>query len=477
MKTSQLSNVTDATPKESTADVSGTPFRSRKERRALGKSLREKCPRHLHGMWKPAADRAEPVHLVQQADEGRLPELLALRHGRMVQSPFTFYRGAALNMANDLTSLPTPGIHVQCCGDAHLMNFGGFATAERNIIFAINDLDETLPAPWDWDLKRLAASFVIASRDNGLGDSIAKDAVLACVRSYRENMATFSEMKSLDLWYHAIEAEGLIASIADPALRRRVIRRVEKERVHSLAEELFPKLASGTGDSAIIKDERPTIFHPQGQKPGTLESAVKKAINRYRESLTPAQRVLIDRYRIVDEAIKVVGVGSVGTRCWVVLLMDGAGDPLFLQVKEARASVLEAYAGKSVYRHHGQRVVNGYRLMQPASDMFLGWTKGELGYDYYLRQLRDIKVKPVVETFGKVEMLGFADWCGQSLALSHARSGDPSLITGYLGKSDAFDKAIATFSLLYADQNEADHARFKEAIRSGTIKVEFDPPE
>jgi len=458
-------------------DGTATHSPSRAERRALGKSLRGKCPRGLHGVWKRTVDRPDPVCLVQQANEGRLPELVPLRHGRMLQSPFTFYRGAALNMAHDVASLPTPGIHVQCCGDAHLMNFGGFATAERNIIFAINDLDETLPAPWDWDLKRLAVSFAIACRDNGLSDSTAKDAVLACVRSYRECMATFSEMKSLDLWYHAIEAEALIASIDDPALRRRVIRRVEKERASSMAEVLFPKLASGKGGTALIRDERPSIFHPQGQKPGTLEVAIRKGFSGYRESLTPAQRVLVDRFKIVDAAIKVVGVGSVGTRCWVVLLMDGAGDPLFLQVKEARASVLEAYAGKSVYENHGQRVVNGHRLVQPASDMFLGWTKGEQGWDYYVRQLRDVKIKPAVETFGKVEMIGFADWCGQSLALSHARSGDPSIISGYLGKSDEFDKAIAAFSILYADQNEADYARFKQAIDEGTLKAEFDPPE
>ena len=380
-------------------------------------------------------------------------------------------------MAHDLATLPTPGVEVQCCGDAHLMNFGGFATAERNIIFGINDLDETLPAPWDWDLKRLAVSFVVASRDNGLSDMVGKDAVLSCVQAYRKSMKTYSEMKSLDLWYHSIEAESLIASIDSAGLRQRVIRRIEKARASSLAEDLFPKLALGTGKAAVIKDEVPTIFHPQGMSAGTVDSSITKGFEAYRKSLTPSQRVLVDRFEIIDAAIKVVGVGSVGTRCWVLLLTDGAGDPLFLQVKEARESVLEPYAGKSVFGNSGQRVVNGYRLMQPASDIFLGWTKGESGHEHYVRQLRDIKVKPAVETFGKSEMELYADWCGQSLALSHARSGDPSVISGYLGKSDEIDNAIAVFSLLYAEQNEADYGLFKRAVNNGTLKVAFDPPE
>ena len=449
----------------------------RTERRAEGKRLREKCPRDEHKAWKPQADRPHPVDMVRKADEGRLQDLVPLRHGRMARSPFTFFRGAALNMAHDLATLPTPGIEVQCCGDAHLMNFGGFATAERNIIFGINDLDETLPAPWDWDLKRLTVSFVVACRDNGLSDAIGKDAVLSCVEAYRKSMKAYSEMKSLDLWYHSIEAEALIASIDSAAMRQRVIRRIEKARMSSLAEDLFPKLALGAGRTATIKDEMPIIFHPRGVNAGALDTAITKGFEAYRKSLTPSQRVLVDRFEIVDAAFKVVGVGSVGTRCWVLLLTDGAGDPLFLQVKEARESVLEPYAGKSQFGNHGQRVVNGHRLMQPASDIFLGWTKGEGGHEHYVRQLRDIKVKPAVETFGKTEMMLYANWCGQSLALSHARSGDPSIISGYLGKSDEIDNAIATFSLLYAEQNEADYALFKRAVNDGTLKVAFDPPE
>ncbi|WP_434668340.1 DUF2252 domain-containing protein [Paraburkholderia sp. A3BS-1L] len=454
-----------------------THQRPRAERRALGKKLREQCPRDLHGVWKPAADRPDPVHLVEVSDKRRLPQLLALRHGRMALSPFTYYRGAALNMAHDLAALPATGVRVQCSGDAHLVNFGGFATAERNIIFSINDLDETLPGPWEWDLKRLAASVIIASRDNGLSNGAAEDAALACVRSYREHMNEYSEMNSLDLWYHAIETEALIASLPDPAMRRRTVRAIEKARESSLAEDLFPKLAAGTGQEAAIREQPPTLFHPPELPPGKIDALANEAMATYRESLTPAHRMLLGRFDILDAAIKVVGVGSVGTICWVVLLMEGTGTPLFLQVKEARASVLEAYAGRSVYGNHGQRVVNGHWLMQPASDIFLGWTAGPGGHHFYVRQLRDVKVKPAVENFGKVEMAIFAGWCGQSLALSHARSGDPAVISGYLGKSDAFDKTIAAFSAAYADQNEADHAALVRAIRGGRLEATVEEAE
>ena len=371
--------------------------------------------------------------------------------------------------------MPSIGVRVQCCGDAHLVNFGGFATPERNIIFAINDLDETLPAPWEWDLKRLAASVVIASRDNGLSESTARDTVLICVRSYREHMAKFSEMKSLDLWYFTLELEMLISTIADPYLRRRAIKRLEKQRQASLTEEIFPKLAEVSNHTAVIKDQLPTIFHTKSIPAGKIRPFVWDTYARYRDSLTAAHRVILDRFRLLDVAIKVVGVGSVGTRCWVALLMDGAGDPLILQIKEARPSVLEAYAGKSVYPNHGQRVVNGHGLVQPSSDMFLGWCEGRGGRPhYYLRQLRDVKIKPAVEAFGKAEMTLFADWCGQSLALSHARSGDPSVISGYLGKSDVFDEALAAFSVAYADQTEADHALLMRAIHNGKVKAQFE---
>jgi uncharacterized protein (DUF2252 family) len=448
-----------------------TRHRPRAERYAMGKALRKKCPREAHSKWKAPRDRLDPVQVVLEADKGRLTELLPLRHGRMVMSPFTFYRGAALNMAMDLASTPNTGVRVQCCGDAHLGNFRGFATPERNVILAINDLDETLPAPWEWDVKRLAASIVIACRDNGMSESTAKEVVLKCVKSYREHMTELSQMGSLDLWYLAQEWEAIVAGIMDPAIRRRALRRLAKASETSIAEDVFPKLTKMSGGRPVIKEQRPTIFHMEWQRPGEISRRVLKTLSIYLESLTPATRVLLDHYRIKDLAIKVVGVGSVGTRCWIVLLADGAGDPLFLQVKEARASVLEAYAGKSVYANHGQRVVNGHRLMQPASDIFLGWTEGAHGHEYYVRQLRDVKIKLAIEKLNKDEMAIFADCCGQSLAISHARSGDPSLISGYLGKSDAFDEALANFAVAYADQTEADHALLKQAVRSGKVKT------
>jgi uncharacterized protein (DUF2252 family) len=300
-----------------------------------------------------------------------MPELLPLRHGRMLRSAFTFYRGAALTMACDLASTPKTGIRVQCCGDAHLCNFGGFATPERRVIFSVNDLDETLPAPWEWDVKRLAASFLIACRDNGLNDRIGKDVVAKCVRTYRESMAEFSQLKTLELWYTALGADELVANIKDPALRQRALNRLQKEKARSIAEDIFPKLVEPKAKIPYIKDQLPTIFHAAGHPPGQVQKIVADSIAGYRETLPPSIQLLLDRYQLRDAAIKVVGIGSVGTRCWVLLFMAGEGDPLFLQVKEARRSVLEKYAGASTFQNHGQRVINGYRLIQPASDMFI----------------------------------------------------------------------------------------------------------
>jgi len=441
---------------------------------AAGKRLRAHCPRASHANWRAGPGRPDPVSLVTLADKGRLPELLALRHGRMARSPFTFYRGSALAMATDLARTPTSGIRVQCCGDAHLSNFGGFATPERRVIFSINDLDETLPGPFEWDVKRLAASFTVASRNNGLTESAAKDATQACVRSYRESMAEFSEMRMMELWYLVLTVESMIASVPDPAFRRRALKRLRKESGKSVAEDIFPKLAGSAGRQHHIKDQLPTIFHLAGYPPGRIEAALQATFARYRGTLTPSVQTVLDRFEIQDAAIKVVGVGSVGTRCWVLLLMAGEDDPLFLQIKEARRSVLEPFAGKSAYANHGQRVVNGQRLMQPYSDIFLGWTTGELGVHYYFRQLRDIKLSILVETFDRALMTLYAKWAGRALALAHARSGDAATITGYLGKGDTFDRAIAGFSGTYADQNERDHARFIRAIRKGTISADMD---
>ena len=414
--------------------------------------------------------------MVLAAEKGRLKDLLPLRHGRMAASPFTFYRGAALTMASDLAATPVTGVRVQCCGDAHLCNFGGFATPERRVIFSINDLDETLPAPWEWDVKRLAASFVVACRDNGVSDAKAKDAVMTCVRTYRESMAEFSRMKTLELWYTVMDADELVAGIKDPKLRRRALERLQKERGTSVAEDIFPKLVEQKGEMPIIKDQLPTIFHAEGHTPGEVQQVLLDSFADYRASLPHSYQSLLDRYEICDAAIKVVGIGSVGTACFVLLLMARVGDPLFLQVKEARASVLERYAGASEFSNHGQRVVNGYRLMQPFSDIFLGWTAGRGAgkRHFFLRQLRDIKISVRVETFGAAEMNLYASWCGRALALSHARSGSSALLSGYMGNSDVFDQALASFSIAYANQNEKDHAALKRAIRAGKVKARFE---
>ncbi len=463
----------EPTPTQGSASAKGL---SKAEARALGKQLRDACPRASHAAWKAPKGRPDPVQLILDAEKGRLPDLLPLRHGRMAASPFTFYRGAALTMASDLAATPVSGLRVQCCGDAHLCNFGGFATPERKVIFSINDLDETLPAPWEWDLKRLAASFVVACRDNGLSESVAKDVVMTCVRTYRESIAEYSQMQTLELWYAALGADELVADIKDPKLRRRGLKRLQKERGKSVAEDIFPKLVEQKGERPIIKDQLPTIFHAEGMTPGEVQQVLLDTFADYRATLPTSYQSLLDRYEICDVAIKVVGIGSVGTSCWVFLLMAAAGDPLFLQVKEARASVLERYAGASVFPNHGQRVVDGYRRMQPASDMFLGWTKGRGGQHrhFFLRQLRDIKISIRVETFGVPEMNLYATWCGRALALSHARSGSSAVLSGYMGKSDAFDQALASFSVAYANQNEKDHAALKRAIRAGKVEARFE---
>ncbi len=445
---------------------------SRNEAYALGKKLREACPRESHAGWAPPKGRPDAVDLVLEAEKGRLPDLLPLRHGRMAKSAFTFYRGAALTMASDLASTPVSGLRVQACGDAHLCNFGGFATPERKIIFSINDLDETLPAPWEWDVKRLGPSFVVACRDNGLSEAVAKDVVLTCVRTYRESMAEFSRMKTLELWYRTITIEELMADLTG-LVRKRLVKRIEKERAKSRGAELFPKLAERRGDVPVIKDLLPTIFHTEENPPGEVQEMFLDALAVYRGTLPHATQTLLDRFELRDAAVKVVGVGSVGTLCMVLLLTAGDDDPLFLQIKEARASVLEPYAGASVFANQGQRVVNGYRLMQPASDMFLGWSRGRKR-DFFIRQLRDMKLGPLVETFGEEEFSIYASFCGRALALAHARSGSSAALSGYMGKSDVFDEAIASFSFDYADQNEKDHAALMRAIKAGKVEARFE---
>lgn len=393
----------------------------------------------------------------------------------MMKSPFTFYRGAALNMAADLATTPATGPRVQACGDSHLLNFGIYATPERRVIFDINDLDETLPAPWEWDVKRLATSFVLACRSNGLSEDDARDAALACARSYRENMANFSRMRALDVWYAKMDVEDMLPQIKDPESRKRLRKRLVRAKEKSVAEFDFPKLADTASEHVTIKDNPPLIYHWQKLGKDEDNANIRQGFARYRDTLPMERRVLLDRFAIKDLAVKVVGVGSVGTLCAILLLMANDDDPLFLQVKEANASVLEAYAGKSIYQNHGERVARGCLLMQSASDLFLGWSQGKLGRHFYVRQLKDMKTKIMVELFGRTDMLQYAELCGFTLARAHARSGEPALISGYLGQRETFDKAIAQFSAAYADQSERDHAVLMKAVRKGNLEVVTEP--
>ena len=453
---------------------SAPSFPSLDELYAEGKLLRDKCPRQSHAVWRPPHDRPDPVALVKGSSQGRIPRLIPLRHGRMLQSPFTFYRGAALNMAADLARTPATGLRVQACGDCHLLNFGLFATPERREIFDINDVDETLPAPWEWDVKRLAASFVLACRDNGFGDGCARDAALACVRSYRRHMAKFSEMTALDVWYSSIEIEDLLPRIKDEQTRKRLQKRLAATRHSGVQEHHFPALAQVAGQAPTIKDEPPLIYHWRKRGDEKFSKAAQAAYAAYRKTLENDRRLLLNRFQLRDVAIKVVGVGSVGTWCGIALLLAGEQDSLFLQIKEAGPSVLEPYAGKSLFPNHGQRVVNGYRLIQSASDMFLGWMVGPEGRHFYVRQLRDMKIKILVEVFNRNTMMQFAKLCGWTLARAHARSGEPAKITGYLGRSDKFDQAVADFSLAYADQTEHDHKVLLKAVRDGKMEALLD---
>ena len=398
---------------------------------------------------------------------------MPLRYGRMLQSPFTFYRGSAAVMAADLAPTPVTGIHVQACGDAHLMNFGGFATPERRLIFDINDLDETLPGPWEWDVKRLVASLLMAARANGHSDDEGRDAAIACARSYRKRMRNFASMGVMDIWYSRIDDSDVLSMWTD---EQRVVaqKRIAKATSASSSELVYPKLVDVAGSQPHIRDAPPTIFHPEEARyPGFMDQCLD-VLGKYRDSLPDDRRALLDRFRFMDAAVKVVGIGSVGTLCYVVLLMSVTGDPLFLQIKQANASVLEPYAGASAYSHHGQRVVIGQRLMQPASDVFLGWATGPKGNHFYVRQLRDVKLSALVETYDARMLTNYARACGWALARAHAKAGDPWAISGYLGGQDQFDEAMGKFALAYADQAERDYAALKAAVRAGIIEVQME---
>ena len=442
------------------------------ERRAAGKALREAAPREAHGHWKAPRDRRDPVDLLNESNVRRLPQLIPIRFGRMMASPFAFFRGSAAIMAADLAVMPASGIRVQACGDAHMMNFGGFATPERNVVFDINDFDETLPAPWEWDLKRLAASLVIAARQLDHSESDAARAATAAVRSYREKMADYAGMRALQVWYDKIDIDRFIKAVAETTKKREAIEKtLEKARKRSVPEFLFPKLAEHQGSTPRIIDAPPLIFHPTAEQAPGLRTAFQTQIVQYRESLPENVRVLFDRYRFCDMAYKVVGIGSVGTLCGVMLMMAGDEDPIFLQVKEASESVLEPYAGGSLHKNHGERVVAGQRLMQSASDIFLGWVTGADGRDRYVRQLRDMKMSPMIEDWDSSELRAYGRACAWALARAHARSGDAALISGYIGSSGAFDDAICEFATEYADQNRRDHRALVKAVREGRVEA------
>jgi uncharacterized protein (DUF2252 family) len=443
---------------------------SSRARIAAGKMLRDKVPHADHGVWRPPHGRFDPVSLLQAADLDRLTGLVPLRYGRMLVSPFTFYRGSAGIMAADLAGTPSTGINVQCCGDAHLANFGGFATPERHLVFEVNDLDETLPAPWEWDVKRLVASFALAARANGLSDSVGRDAAVAAARSYREHMRDFATMDVLDIWYARVDITELLKLL--PKDRQSFVqKRIVKATARSSSELVFPKLVEVGGEQPRIRDTPPTIFHHEDSHDMDM---VVEAFAKYRDTLDEDRRALFDRYQLVDVANKVVGIGSVGTFCMVALFVSIADGPLFLQLKEAGTSVLEAFAGKSIHGHHGERVVAGQRFMQPASDVFLGWSTGGKGRQFYVRQLRDVKLSAMVETFDAEMLSIYGTCCGWALARAHAKAGNPWGISGYLGKHDQFDVAMGKFALAYADQAERDHALLKTAVREGRVDTRAD---
>jgi uncharacterized protein (DUF2252 family) len=446
------------------------------ERTAAGKALRERCPRNQQGQWQPPPNRADPVDLLIENSQGRVEHLIPIRYGRMMANPFAFYRGAAAIMAYDLAHTPSTGLNLQICGDCHLLNFGGFATAERQLIFDINDFDETSLAPWEWDIKRLAASFVIAGRANGFAADECREAAWLAAQSYRKSVAGYVEMPVLQAWYDTLDLNEIIDQLQDKDSKRFYTKKLEKATAQSAHEKEFARLAFAAGDPPHIIDQPPLIFHFNDLRDAEFQASTKESMARYLDSLPLHKRLLLNRYQLVDMAFKVVGVGSVGTFCGIMLFISGNGDPLFLQIKQAHLSVLEPYAGASPFTHPGQRVVVGQRLMQAASDMFLGWFTGagKLGLQFYVRQLSDAKIKPVVEVMKPTNLKAYAGLCGRALARAHVRSGDAAVLTGYLGQSSAFEDALADFSVAYADQNERDHAALVAAVRNGRIEAQLE---
>ena len=464
------------------------------ERRALGKEARNRTPPSSHTGWAAAADRPDPVGLLQEQNLTREPDLVPVRHGRMVVSPFTFYRGTARIMAADLDGTPTAGLNVQLCGDAHLSNFGAFASPERRLLFDLNDFDETLPGPFEYDVKRLAASFTIAARNNGFAKADTKATTLRSVAAYREAMASFAQMGTMDIWYAHLDEDELMSGVQSAAAEAKkaskktakVAKQAEKTAKKSAAKahtrdslQALSKLGELVDGQYRIVSQPPIVVPARdleatyGLSADQMERMLREQFRAYRATLRDDQRRLLERFQLVDMARKVVGVGSVGTRAFIGLLQGrDQQDPLFLQVKEATRSVLEGHLRKSRYRQPGERVVQGQRMMQAASDIFLGWTKGMQANRYfYWRQLRDMKASAEVEAMVPGALAFYARICGWTLARAHARSGDPIAIAAYLGEDDGFDRSISDFAKRYADQNELDYQAFAEAIRSGRLEA------
>jgi uncharacterized protein (DUF2252 family) len=432
--------------------------------------MRGLLPRSTHADWEPSPDRGDPITTLEATNRGRVPSLLPIRYGRMSISAFHFFRGAAAVMAQDLGVTPTTGLRVQLGGDAHISNFGLFGTPERDLVFDVNDFDETLPGPWEWDIKRLAASLVVAGRVQGVAPPLAAKAARRAVRSYRKGLGQFARMRYLDAWYAHID----VRNVPSPVHRegRRVMRDAVVAARRRTGLHAFPKLVHRIGRRYRIRDDPPLIRHYAN--PADAEAS-REFFDQYLETLPDERRMLLDRYHVEDVAEKVVGVGSVGTACSIVLLtadreMD---DPLFLQLKEANASVWEGHAGASIYPNHAERVVVGQHLIQQASDIFLGWSRLR-SRDFYLRQLRDMKLSTDLAGAGPRALVGQAELCGSALARAHARTGDPAMISGYLGSGDVFDRAITRFAERYADQTERDHAALLRAIRSGRVAAQVD---
>jgi uncharacterized protein (DUF2252 family) len=455
------------------------------ERVARGKAARATVPREIHAVFDPPSDRPDPISLLEEQGKTRVPELVPVRYGRMMVSPFTYFRGAALPMASDLAATPVTGIAVQACGDAHLSNFGVFGSAERRLVFDVNDFDETLPGPWEWDVKRLAASLEVAARGNGFARKERHDIVMNAVGQYRQAMRQFAGMTNLDVWYAHADIEQLRAQFAT-ALSQRQRKLVDKGMTKARTQDSLREVGKLTrmvdGEPRIISD--PPVLVPVDE---LLESDMDRKdlkefmtglIGSYRRTLQSDRKYLLDQYQFCDMARKVVGVGSVGTRCWIILMLGrDESDPLFLQVKEAQVSVLSRYVGASQYKNQGQRVVAGQRLMQASSDIFLGWqrsdaTLDEQTRDFYIRQLRDWKFSVDIEVMIPSGMRMYGGLCGGTLARAHACSGDRIAIAAYLGGSDAFDRAIAEFASAYADQNERDHQSLVDAVGSRRLTAQ-----